>query len=832
MSLPTALLAAALAWLAVPLAAQCTTEWSSGGPQPQLSGWGACSTLWDPDGAGPAVTRLVVGGEYLKGGSAGVDGTVMTWDGSQWESLGSGPGTSPVGTAVVQALTVWNGLLVAGGNFTGGGMDHIALWDGAAWQGLGSGFPIGVQQLTTWNNLLVATSQTGGVPMIRTWNGVTWTSLPQPPNLMFPHATITYQGLLCVAGAENTPTQGVLERWNGTTWLPTIFAQTSIECLAVWPSLAVGGTDKLYAGGLFQTIGGAACANLAVTSGGTAFAWSSVVTGGLPARCDHLHVRRSGLTTAAIVAVVNSTTTPVLQLSGGSFVAMGNAPLASVAYYNSAYHGTTFDTATDDNSLLRYDGTQWAPVVGAGLVGEVRALCPSGPDMIVGGAFTTISGTAMNHVARWDGSTFTPLGSGLVGGSVEALLGLPNGDIVAGGQFLGAGFGSPCIARWDGTAWSGFGPGINGPVRALCRLPNGDLIAGGGFTTAGGLPCANVARWDGTAWSPLGLGTNGDVMALAVRSDGSLFAGGAFTTAGGAVCNRVAQWNGTAWLPVGAGTNDTVQAFTLRPNGDLIAVGAFTSAGGLPAARCARWNGVSWTNMGAVSATNRPVYAVCTLPNGDVVGGRSFGQAAAASGDDLARWNGASWSDLGGDLEHYFTSYPVAIRALAPRADGALIVGGTFSTAGGQMSKSLAVLASTCPATSTPYGTGCSSAAGPLVLTADTLPWIGSTFRTTTTGIAPLTVCLGLIGLSQTSIPLGALLAEGQPGCDLLVSLDILLTPEPGAGTVSTTFALANDPSLIGVPFYQQTFPFELDLNGAIVAVRASNALSLVIGRL
>ena len=260
------LFTAALAWLALPLAAQCSTVWSSGGPQPQLSGFGTCSTQWDPDGTGPAVPRLVVGGSILRGGSQPIDQLVMTWDGSAWAELGPGPGTNPIGTAGVVALTVWNGLLVAGGSFTGGGMDHVALWTGAAWQGLGAGFPITVQQLTVWNGNLVAISQTSGTPVIQTWNGVTWTSLPLPPNLMFPQAAISYQGLLCVAGVENTPTQGVLERWNGSAWLPSIFAQQTINCLAVRPTSAFGGSDTLYAAGRFTSIGGTTASRIAANT--------------------------------------------------------------------------------------------------------------------------------------------------------------------------------------------------------------------------------------------------------------------------------------------------------------------------------------------------------------------------------------------------------------------------------------------------------------------------------------------------------------------------------------------------------------------------------------
>jgi hypothetical protein len=172
------------------------------------------------------------------------------------------------------------------------------------------------------------------------------------------------------------------------------------------------------------------------------------------------------------------------------------------------------------------------------------------------------------------------------------------------------------------------------------------------------------------------------------------------------------------------------------------------------------------------------------------------------------------------------------VRTIVQRADGDVVVGGNFHVAGSTMAYALATLESACMPVASTYGTGCSSAAGPLVLTADTLPWIGAPFRTTTTGVAPSSLCLGLIGLSQLSFPLDQLLAEGQPGCSLLTSLDILLSLTQGPGIAQSSFALANDPVLIGVPFFQQTIPFEFDLSGAVTAVRGSNALSLVIGTL
>jgi hypothetical protein len=819
-------LVCSLGGLAQSLTAQCTTAWSSGVPQSELSGLGKCSTTWDPDGAGPLPERLVVGGQRLIGGSQPIDQRVMSWDGSQWESFGSGPGT----VGEVRTLLNWNGLLVAGGDFTGGGTDHIALWSGSAWLPIGAGFPTSVATLAVWNGNLVAAGTSSGVAVIRTWNGATWTVLPTPPSLTIPITMVSYQGLLCVGGHRTSPFQGVLERWNGSAWATSITAQSSIRCLGVRVSLAVGGVDSLYAGGSFTSIGTTTASRIAATTGGAAFTWGTVGNG-LPAECHALRVANSGLTGVSLTVLLTSPTTPVMRLnSSNTFVAMGNAQLNSLTVYGGSFHAAS--AWTGDDACQRYDGTQWVPVHGPGIAGDVHAATRLGTDMVIGGTFLSAAGVTMNHIARWDGTTFQPLGPGLTGTKVDALLTLDNGDVVAGGLFLQAGSTAlNHMGRWDGTAWSSFGSGLSAPVLALCKMPNGDLIAGGQFSLAGGVPCESIARWNGSTWSPLGTGMNGDVMALAVRGDGVLFAGGTFTTAGGVACNKIAQWNGTAWIQVGAGVNNDVHALAVRPNGDVVAVGAFTSAGGLPADRCARWTGSSWASMGAASGDPTIARAVCVLPNGDVVAGRGFHEPTPGVDKGISRWNGSTWSAVDGGLGAFYPTEHVNVRAFALRADGDLIVGGDFTTANGGVSARLASLASTCPASVQPYGIGCSGA-GPLVLSADTLPWVSATFRTSTTGLDPGSLCIGLIGLQQLSIPIDTLLPQGQPGCTLLTTLDYQ-TGIPNVGGVARfEFALGNDPSLIGVTFHEQTFPVDFDGGGAFVAIRSSNALAATIGTL
>jgi hypothetical protein len=218
------------------------------------------------------------------------------------------------------------------------------------------------------------------------------------------------------------------------------------------------------------------------------------------------------------------------------------------------------------------------------------------------------------------------------------------------------------------------------------------------------------------------------------------------------------------------------------------------------------------------------------LPNGDVVAGANFHLTTSLNLAAISRWSGSSWSAMPGsggigDID------PI-VNAMVQRADGALIVGGTVSASAEQFSPNLARFDSTCMPLAQPYGTGC-SAAGPLVLTADALPWLAATFRTTTTGIAPFSLCLAATGFAQVSIPLASILAEGQPGCTLLAAPDILTVLLPdGAGTARTTLALPNNPALLGGVFFQQSLPLEFTGLFALVAVRASNALALTIGTL
>lgn len=819
--------------------AQCDLVWGSANPRPDLTGSGRCSVLWDPDGPGPAATQLVVGGSGLVGGAESTGAKVMLFDGARWTPLGgSGPGTS----GIVTDLVVWNGQLIAGGTFLGAGVDHLAAWSGSGWQPIGSGFPTTVYAMTVWNgSLVVGASNSSGPPTLRTWNGTTWTSLPSPPTLLFVEALTSYAGQLCVGGSDIGMFHGVVERWNGSQWSASILANPTnhvgiVHCFAVRPSLQVGVGDTLYVGGLFSSIGSSGpVTSIAATSPG-GFTWSSVGAN-QNTDCTALHVRTSALTGFAVTARFANGGVQQFLSATGSWTPLGTAQATSFVRYAGSDHGTFVGSTSACN---RYTGSAWVAVAGQGLVGEVRALVPSGDDIVVGGAFLPTSTLPLQHIARWNGTTFAALGTGMTGTSVDALLRRSNGEVVAGGLFSAAdGTSANNIARWNGSSWSTFGTGTNQQVLAVGELHNGDLIAGGRFTQAGGVPCNRIARWNGSVWSSLNFGFNGDVLAVAVRGDGTLFAAGAFTSAGASSCSRIARWDGLVWQPLGSGLNGDVHALAFRPNGELVAVGAFTIAGGVAADRCAVWNGTAWASTGSNSGDATPARSVAVLPNGDVVVGRGFHQPGVAPDAGLARWNGTTWSGFGNGVAASSTTASANVRAIVQRADGLLVVGGDFGFAnggaasGGLVARGLATLAATCPASATGFGSACSSGLGVLSMTASTLPWIGSTLRTTTSNVPASALCFAVFGLSQVAIPLPALLPQGQAGCSLLASRDISLFAANGPGNAATAaLVLPNTAGLVGVPFFAQTIPLEFDGSGAIAAVRASNGLSLVIGTL
>lgn len=841
---PVPRLAFLIAAFTGPISAQCQVQWQGGGAVAGTGGPAYASVLWDPDGAGPALPLRVVGGSFFVAGDQ-LAGNIAAFDESTgaWTSFGIGLNN------LVRALAVLpTGELVAAGDFTYAGSvvaNRIARWNGTAWSAIGSGLDGVARSLQVLANgdLVVGGDFTtaGGVPASRIarWDGAAWNALGAGVG----GGTVSVNTLATLANGDlvaagNFTTAGGapasrIARWDGTTWstFGTGMDSTVLaSCRAANGDLLVSGSFSFANGVVANRV-----ARLSATTG----TWSGF---------------GAGATSGSANAVVELPNGNIVV--GGSMTSIGGVPLASpFAIWNGATWtsipgnpmGPTMFAVLSNGDLLaggnvgtgvtadfvsRWNGSQWSPlnsgISGAGYVLAAVAL-PNG-DYVVGGQFQGLGGSSGSNVARWDGSAWQPMGAGL-DGSVNALVCMPNGDVVAGGSFTNSG-GAPVrrLARWDGVSWTEVGGGVVGSldvVRALKVLSDGSLAVGGVISFVGNsISVQKVAQWTGSTWSSLGggvtgLGANVWVNSLAEMPNGDLVVGGIFNNAGGVPANCIARWNGTTWSALGSGLNHEARALAVLPNGALVAAGNFTAAGGGSAQRIARWDGSSWSAFG--SGLANPVNALLSLPDGSLLATGSFVTAGGATASRIARWNGTAWSPIGLGLNNIGYSF-------ASLPNGDVVVGGAFTTANNTVAVRTARLTTPCPATAGNVGSGCNSSVGPMSLVATTLPWIGSTFRSTCSGIAPVSLSFGLLGFTSPGTPLSLLHPAGGPGCMLSASPDVTMLLLPSAGQVISQFSLVMSPAFVGLTLFHQVVQIEMDPSLQILQIGSSNAVALTLG--
>jgi hypothetical protein len=124
--------------------------------------------------------------------------------------------------------------------------------------------------------------------------------------------------------------------------------------------------------------------------------------------------------------------------------------------------------------------------------------------------------------------------------------------------------------------------------------------------------------------------------------NGELVAGGEFAGAGGNAASNIARWNGTSWQPLGTGINSRVYALTVF-NGELFAGGWISSAGSVSVKDIARWDGMTWRSLGTGMhggdslGSLQGVYALASY-RGNVIVGGDFTSAGGNNSAFWARW--------------------------------------------------------------------------------------------------------------------------------------------------------------------------------------------------
>ena len=245
--------------------------------------------------------------------------------------------------------------------------------------------------------------------------------------------------------------------------------------------------------------------------------------------------------------------------------------------------------------------------MGAGFNSTVRCMATqSDGKIIVGGDFTTYSGSAATYLVRLNtngtlDATFTTpsLNQGVYSVAIQA-----DGNIIIGGGFTTvSGVASPRLARLasNGARDATFNVGTAGAgaiVRDIKIQSDGKVLAIGDFTTYSGSTRNRIVRlntngtYDTTFVTGTGLGNS--AVNANIQSDGKILVVGAFTTYSGSTNNYIVRINtdGTkdTSFTIGTGFNSTVSISNLRSDGKLMVAGAFTTYSGSSRNSIARLN--------------------------------------------------------------------------------------------------------------------------------------------------------------------------------------------------------------------------------------------------
>ncbi len=436
------------------------------------------------------LSAVLAGGVLAAAASCSIGQCTPEWD----RSLGN-PGTT---TGYVGAMTIYQGDLVVSGSFMDmagvTGTKYLARYD---------------QDTGTWSPFL--------------------SGLGDAPSNSFGTSFAQMGGDLYVGGfyadAAGVPDTKSISRWDGTQFhsLGTGWAFNSVNSVFSMTASDFLGTDRVFFGGFFETLGGQ-------PSGGVGM-WD-------------------GTTLTPIV-----TSMPILTQPGTNPPQTINPQVFSMIVHDDGmgggrqlYIGGRFNVVDGVSALnvARWDGTNWTAVgtnLGHTIVSaEVQTMKIWNGELYVGGFNLRVNG-ALAQVAKWDGTTWTAVGQNPTGrvNSLEVFDDGSGEKLYAGGTALGL----VRLFRLEGNTWVTVDGGADAQV---IRLMNHDdkLYVAGSFANIGGqaanrmavrtsCPACGTSDFDGDG----DVGTDADIEAffacLAGNCCATCYSGGADFDADGDV---------------------------------------------------------------------------------------------------------------------------------------------------------------------------------------------------------------------------------------------------------------------------------------------------------
>jgi len=242
-------------------------------------------------------------------------------------------------------------------------------------------------------------------------------------------------------------------------------------------ALAVGPDGTIYLGGNFTNAGGDADADYFCQYNPSTGVFSSINATPLNDQVFIITVGADGTTYIGGIFTnaggdADADYACQIDASTGAYSALNATPL----------NLTVYALAVDIPNQILYIGGNFT---NAGGDADADYVCQY--DISAGGAYTSLSGTALNN-------------------QVYALALSKTGLLYIGGIFTNAGGDANAdrICRYNGTTFTALGTGANGSIRHIAISKDGAVHVVGAFTEIGGVVGADkIARWNGEVWTYL-----------------------------------------------------------------------------------------------------------------------------------------------------------------------------------------------------------------------------------------------------------------------------------------------------------------------------------------
>ncbi len=238
----------------------------------------------------------------------------------------------------------------------------------------------------------------------------------------------------------------------------------------------------------------------------------------------------------------------------------------------------------------------------------------------------------------------------------------------------------------DGTLDTTFDPNPNNSVSSIAVQADGKILVAGSFSNIGGQARNCIARLDGTtgladSFNP---SSDGSVYAIAVQADGKILAVGTFHNIGGQVRNNIARLDATTGLADSFNPNasNLTNTIAIQADGKILVGGQFTSIGGSARRFIARLDAITGLADSFNPNPDSLIGTIALQTDGKILVSGSFSFIGGQFRDNVAR---LSATDGSPDSFNAGQTFAGGVTSFAVQANGAVVVGGSFTTIEGEL---------------------------------------------------------------------------------------------------------------------------------------------------